>query len=183
MLASGPSGTGKTYMAVGLGAQYLLEGKVDYLVLSRPLQTCDEEVGFLPGNLDEKILPYMRPMLDILLLYFSESELQRFIGKGIIRLTPLALMRGLSFHNSFVVVDECQNATYKQLKMLLTRFGQNCKMVLCGDIEQSDKDNVAYNPFLDVKRRFKDLESVGLVRLTEEDICRSGLVRKMLERL
>jgi hypothetical protein len=182
----GPAGTGKTYMACGKAVQWVREGKIKRIVLTRPLVECDEETGFLPGDLWEKVVDIMRPVLDALdefAEYRGEMDAWRRDGKLVI--VPLAKMRGSTFKDSFIILDEAQNATFRQLRMFLTRFGRGSKMVLCGDHTQSDLPYKGQNSLWRVVEccRPQCHPQVGIMQMGKEDIVRDELVRWFDERL
>tara|TARA_R110000824_G_scaffold327224_1_gene514130 strand:+ start:3484 stop:4161 length:678 start_codon:yes stop_codon:yes gene_type:complete len=181
-LCIGPAGTGKTYIAATSGLLGLLDNEYKKIVLTRPLVQAGEDTGFLPGDIDNKLAPYIRPIFDEFLLKTRQSELQTLRGQGAIEIVPFAYMRGRNFYNSFILCDEAQNASKKQLKLLLTRLGQSSKMVLAGDIAQSDLASGS-NQFVDIINKLEGLENVGIVRLTTRDIIRDPLIEKILERL
>jgi phosphate starvation-inducible PhoH-like protein len=181
-LCAGPAGTGKTFLAMAKAMEHLLSGKVKKIILTRPLLECDEELGFLPGGLDEKTLPYMLPLFDSVEKLVGKKVLEKLINKEEIIVSPLAYMRGRSFDDSFIILDEAQNATYKQLKMFLTRFGEHSKIVVCGDVSQSDV-NVKINPFAEVSNRLKGNEFISRVLFKREDIVRHPLIQWIDEKL
>ena len=144
--ATGPAGTGKTLFAAQTAIRNFLLGNCDKIVFTRPSVTVDEELGFLPGTLEEKMAPWMRPLYDILYQHISPKEVQHLIEEKIIEISPLGFMRGRTFKNAYIVADECQNTTVNQMKMLLTRIGENSRMVVTGDLRQADRleDNGLY---------------------------------------
>ncbi len=179
----GPAGTGRTYVACGVAARLLKEKKVDKIVLTRPIVECGgEKIGFLPGNAAEKVIPYFHPMIDALEEFFGEKEVQHLIHKEIIRLAPLAQMRGSSFKNSIVILDEAQNCNMTQLVMALTRIGQKCTMVVNGDFTQSD---LSYrdNSLIKIINKLKVLPEVSIIKFTRDEIVRSGIVKAILDAL
>ena len=180
-ICTAPAGTGKTYLGVGLAAQMVLAAEVEKIIFTRPLLPCGEHLGFLPGMVKEKIEPYFLPMLDYLSQFIGEKELKAWQEKKILNLCPLALMRGLNFENCYVISDESQNATLSQLKMLLTRVSKNSKLVVVGDITQSDITTA--NDFSFVINKLYNLEDVAIVNMGREDIVRSEIVKRILERL
>src|SRR5262245_35799245 len=155
VVCTGPAGTGKTYMACGKAVEYLRTGRVGHIVLTRPLVECDEEAGFLPGDLWEKIQDMMRPTLDALEEFMGPGELEQMRRDGRLLVIPMGKMRGRTLKHAFVILDEAQNATYRQLRMFLTRFGQGSKMVVCGDHTQSDLPYHGGNSLLEVIERFR----------------------------
>jgi phosphate starvation-inducible PhoH-like protein len=166
-------------MACGKAVELLRAGKVSRVVITRPLQECGEETGILPGDLWEKIVDMMAPLLDALDEFLGPGELEQMRHAGLVQVIPLAKMRGRTLKDSFVILDEAQNATFAQLKMFLTRFGSKCKMVVCGDHTQSDLPYKGTNSLLETVGRFEaDLHrDVRVVRFGEADIVRDELVR------
>ena len=180
-LALGPAGTGKTYLAIAKAVEYLRAGKIGRIVLCRPAVDAGENIGFLPGDMEEKLAPYLRPLYDALQDRMSAKQVKAMIAEGQIEIASVGFMRGRTLNNAFVVVDEAQNCTYVQLKMILTRLGWNSKMVVTGDPAQSD-----LLPELSGLRPVADkLEGmggdVGVIRLAQGDIVRHPLVAKMLD--
>lgn len=182
-LCTGPAGTGKSYMSCGLAAEMFQANKVKKIVLTRPLVTCGNGVGFLPGDLDEKVAPYMRPLTDAFENFFSAKDLERYTREGTVELWPLELMRGASIKNAVILCDEAQNAEFEQLRMLLTRFGEGSKVIVTGDASQSDIRNGHTNPLLRCMSLLKGHRQIGLVCLTKEDIVRHPLIQWIDERL
>lgn len=181
-IAKGPAGSSKDYSAVYLGLRYLLDGIYSKFIITRPVVECGEKLGSLPGSELEKVHPYLRPVLDIILEFITPEQLEMFIEKGIIDVCPLAYSRGLTFNNAYCLLSEAQNCSLKQLKMFLTRIGKNAKMVIQGDVDQSDltdKTNALQFCF----DKLKNIDEIGLVELTEEDIVRSELIKIILKRL
>jgi phosphate starvation-inducible PhoH-like protein len=185
-LCRGPAGTGKTYVACGLAAGWLAEGRCKRLVLTRPLVTCSgrrgQGVGFLPGDLMDKVNPFMRPMLDVLGQFFDEKTLDKHLRENTVEVVPLDYMRGLSLADAVVIADEMQNAEPEQGLMLLTRLGQNSKLVLSGDDTQSDLPLGHDNALARALRQLWGVEGISFVTLTKRDIVRSGIIREVLER-
>lgn len=184
-ICTGPAGTGKSFLSCGVAAQMFNEKKIDRIVLTRPLAECDEEVGILPGDLLEKISDSMRPMLDALEEFLGAKAVEQMIATGQIDIVPLAKMRGLTFKNSFVMLDEAQNATMRQLRMFLTRIGTESKVVVSGDHTQSDLPYTGQNSLMDVIDRFSVNchKNIAIVKLGREDIVRHPLIQWMDERL
>jgi phosphate starvation-inducible PhoH-like protein len=174
-LCSGPAGTGKTALATWVAARMLEEGQVDRIILTRPAVECGDTVGFLPGGLQEKVAPYLVPLLDALYEYYGPNQTNEYVRGGQIELGALGYMRGRTFKRCFVVLDEAQNAEMSQLHMLMTRIGPETKMVLAGDVSQSDfrKSHV---PFADVVHRFQDVDKIGVMELGDADIVRHPLI-------
>lgn len=179
VLALGPAGTGKTYLAVAKGVEALEAGSVSRIVLSRPAVEAGESIGFLPGAMEEKLAPYLRPLYDALADRLSPKKLKALMAEGLIEIAPIGYMRGRTLNNAYVVVDEAQNCTYGQLKMLLTRLGWNSTMVVTGDPAQTDllPDMSGLAAIAD---KMEDLEDIGVCRLAAKDIVRHPLVATML---
>jgi len=179
VLALGPAGTGKTYLAIAKAVEALEAGKVGRIVLSRPAVEAGESIGFLPGDVEDKLAPYLRPLYDALSDRLSMKRVRSLIAEGAIEIAPVGYMRGRTLNNAFVVIDEAQNCTYVQLKMLLTRLGWNSTMVVTGDPNQSD-----LLPELSglgaVAERLEMVDEIAVVRLCEIDIVRHPLVASML---
>ncbi|MES2254466.1 MAG: PhoH family protein [Pseudomonadota bacterium] len=179
VLALGPAGTGKTYLAVAKAVEALEGGKVQRIVLSRPAVEAGESLGFLPGDLNEKLAPYLRPLYDALTERLGTKRLKTMLAEGVIEIAPVAYMRGRTLSECFVVIDEAQNCTYGQIKMLLTRLGWRSTMVLTGDPDQTDL-LPGMSGLSDIARRLEPIAEVPVVRLTEGDIVRHPLVASML---
>jgi phosphate starvation-inducible PhoH-like protein len=178
-VALGPAGTGKTYLAVTAAVEALEQGLIDRIVLSRPAVEAGENLGFLPGDLHEKLAPYLRPLYDALNERIGGKRVRQYIAEGTIEIAPIAYMRGRTLNNAFVVIDEAQNCTYGQIKMLLTRLGWHSTMVLTGDPDQSDLLD-GLSGLSDIARRLEAVTGVAVVRLTDADIVRHPLVADML---
>jgi phosphate starvation-inducible protein PhoH and related proteins len=179
VLALGPAGTGKTYLAIAKAVEALEAGKVQRIVLSRPAVEAGESLGFLPGDLNEKLAPYLRPLYDALTERLGTKRLKTLLAEGIIEIAPVAYMRGRTLSECFVVIDEAQNCTYGQIKMLLTRLGWRSTMVLTGDPDQTDL-LPGMSGLSDIARRLEPIAEVPVVRLTDGDIVRHPLVASML---
>ncbi|WP_374443413.1 PhoH family protein [Stella sp.] len=178
-VAMGPAGTGKTYLAVAAAVEALQDGSVARIVLSRPAVEAGENLGYLPGDLHEKLAPYLRPLYDALNDRMGAKRVRQLIADGTIEIAPIAYMRGRTLNNCFVVIDEAQNCTYGQIKMLLTRLGWHSTMVLTGDPDQSDLlDGIS--GMAEVARRLSTVPGIAVVRLDEHDIVRHPLVAEML---
>lgn len=179
VLSLGPAGTGKTYLAIARAVEALESGSVGRIVLSRPAVEAGESLGFLPGDLEDKLAPYLRPLYDALADRLGGKRLKALIADGQIEIAPVAFMRGRTLNNAFVVIDEAQNCTYGQLKMLLTRLGWHSTMVLTGDPDQSDllPGISGLGPIAD---RLGTLDDVAVIRLQDADIVRHPLVASML---
>ena len=178
-LALGPAGTGKTYLAVSAAVDALSEGRVARIVLTRPAVEAGESLGFLPGDMHAKLAPYLRPLDDALTERLGGKRLKQLIGERAIEIAPIAYMRGRTLNNAFIVIDEAQNCTYGQIKMLLTRLGANARMVVTGDPDQSDLLD-GLSGLADIARRLEAIADVAVVRLGEADIVRHPLVAEML---
>jgi phosphate starvation-inducible protein PhoH len=185
VVCTGPAGTGKTFLAAARAVEMLRDGKVKRLVITRPLQECGEELGYLPGDLWEKTADMMVPLLDALEEFLGPGELDRMRKDGTLLVVPLAKMRGRTMKEAFVVLDEAQNATFKQLRMFLTRLGKGSKMVVCGDHTQSDLPYEDENSLLGVVERFRPAchRDIRVVQFGPQDVVRDELVRWMDERL
>jgi phosphate starvation-inducible protein PhoH and related proteins len=179
---SGPSGSGKSYIAVGTAVEHLNLGTIDKITLVRPIVECGEKLGALPGNVEEKIDIYMQPFFDIFGDFLDKREIVKMRQNNVIDIQALAYMRGRTLKRSFVILDESQNCSYTQLKMFLTRYGEGSKMVLCGDVSQSDIQTKKYNDFQYVCDLLYDIqdEDIEIVRLTDDDVVRHGLVQKIV---
>ena len=178
-LALGPAGTGKTYLAVAKAVEALEAGKVGRIVLSRPAVEAGESIGFLPGAMEDKLAPYLRPLYDALSDRLSMKRVGALMAEGLIEIAPVGYMRGRTLNNAFIVIDEAQNCTYVQLKMLLTRLGWHSTMVVTGDPNQSDllPGVSGLGPVAD---KLQSLPNIGVVRLADRDIVRHPLVAEML---
>jgi phosphate starvation-inducible PhoH-like protein len=179
VLALGPAGTGKTYLAIAKAVEALEAGKVQRIVLSRPAVEAGESLGFLPGDLTEKLAPYLRPLYDALTERLGTKRLKQMLADGIIEIAPVAYMRGRTLSECFVVIDEAQNCTYTQIKMLLTRLGWRSTMVLTGDPDQTDL-LPGISGLKDIAEKLETLPDIPVVRLAEGDIVRHPLVASML---
>lgn len=179
----GVAGSGKTHIAIGMALEYLLEHKVERIIITRPVVEAGEKLGYLPGTAEEKIHPYLLPILDELNYFISIPTYTRLKLSNRIEIVPLGLMRGRSFHRCFIVADECQNASYDQLKMLLTRIGIDSKMILTGDIAQSDLQKHQRGGFYDMIRFLDGLNNLGFVKLSISDIVRNPIIGDIINRL
>ena len=177
----GPAGTGKTYMAVAMAVDYLKSKKVEKLILSRPAVEAGERLGFLPGDMKEKVDPYLRPLYDALYDMMPADKVERMLGNGEIEIAPLAFMRGRTLSNAFVIIDEAQNTTPVQMKMVLTRLGQDSRMVITGDLSQVDLPSNQLSGLADATARLRDIEGVGIHRLTGQDVVRHLVVARILK--
>jgi phosphate starvation-inducible PhoH-like protein len=179
--ASGPAGTGKTYFAVAVAAQAFLKGEVDRIILSRPAVEAGEKLGFLPGDLKEKIDPYLRPLYDALHDMMPSEKVKKHMENGDIEVAPLAFMRGRTLKHSFVILDEAQNVTPTQMKMFLTRMGEGSHMVINGDMSQTDLPHGEISGLDDAKARLGHLDEISFVEFKSEDIVRHDLTAKIIE--
>lgn len=180
---SGPAGVGKTLLAVGLAIEALLDEKISRIILTRPILEAGEKMGFIPGSAEEKIHPYLLPILDEISHFIPMGEYSRFKEMKKIEIVPLGHMRGRNFHNCFIIADECQNASYDQLKMLLTRIGRESKMVLTGDVAQSDLPHHTRGGFKYMIDSLYGISGIGVAILDNSDIVRNPIIGKILERL
>ncbi len=179
-MAMGPAGTGKTYLAIASAVESLERGDIERIILSRPAMEAGESLGYLPGDMHEKMAPYLRPLYDSLGDRLGGKKVRQYIDDGTIEIAPVGFMRGRTLNNSFVVIDEAQNCTYSQLKMLLSRLGWHSTMVVTGDPEQSDLLD-GMSGLADISRRLQALKNVSVVQLDQTDIVRHPLVAEMLD--
>ncbi|GAA0399465.1 PhoH family protein [Brevundimonas terrae] len=179
VMALGPAGTGKTYLAIAKAVEALEAGKIGRIVLSRPAVEAGESIGYLPGDMEDKLAPYLRPLYDALSDRLSMKQVKALMAEGLIEIAPIGYMRGRTLNNAFVVVDEAQNCTYVQLKMLLTRLGWHSTMVVTGDPQQSDL-LPGVSGLADISERLEALDNVSVVRLADRDIVRHPLVAEMI---
>lgn len=181
VFAIGPAGTGKTMLAVQWAIDQLKYGSADKIIVTRPAVSVDEEHGFLPGDLNEKMAPWTKPIFDVIAENFNAREIENFIKEGVIETSPLAYMRGRTFKNAVVVADEMQNATPSQMKMLLTRLGQGSQMVVTGDLQQADRpSNNGLLEFLGLYNNFQGHRYVDLVKFDVQDVERHEAVKEIL---
>jgi phosphate starvation-inducible PhoH-like protein len=181
VLAIGPAGTGKTMLAVQVGIKLYQEGKVDKIIVTRPAVSVDEDLGFLPGTLNEKMAPWTRPIFDVLGEYYQTKDVAKMLEEGVIEISPLAYMRGRTFKNAYIIADECQNTTVNQMKMLLTRLGENSKLVVTGDLAQADRlnDNGLIN-FCNLIANKSQLKHIDIIQFEAKDIERHNAVKEVL---
>jgi phosphate starvation-inducible PhoH-like protein len=177
----GPAGTGKTYLAVAVGVSLFIEGRVDRIILSRPAVEAGERLGFLPGDMKEKVDPYMQPLYDALNDFLPVKTTQRLIEEKQIEIAPLAFMRGRTLSNAFIVLDEAQNATTMQMKMFLTRLGEGSRMAITGDMSQIDLPKGTVSGLVEAERILKSVKGIGFARFTASDIVRHPMVARIVE--
>jgi phosphate starvation-inducible protein PhoH and related proteins len=180
-IAIGPAGTGKTFMAVGMAVTMLRQGLVKKIVLVRPAVEAGERLGFLPGDLEAKINPYLRPLFDALHDMLDINQVRRYMEDDIIEIAPLAFMRGRTLNNACIIMDEGQNTTVPQMKMFLTRMGNNSKVIVTGDPTQIDLPPTMKSGLIDALQRLRDVEGVSIVRLDDTDIVRHPLVSRIVQ--
>ena len=181
IFALGPAGTGKTYLAVAQAVAQLIAGSVDRLILSRPAVEAGERLGFLPGDMKEKVDPYLRPLYDALYDMLPTEQVERRIASGEIEIAPIAFMRGRTLNDAFIILDEAQNTTPPQMKMFLTRFGMRSRMVICGDPKQTDLPRGADSGLNDAVAKLDGIKSISMVRFSAADVVRHPLVGKIVE--
>ena len=177
----GPAGTGKTFLAVAKAVSLMLEGQIDKIILSRPAVEAGENLGFLPGDLKEKIDPYLRPLYDALYDMLPHDIVDKKLELGEIEVAPLAFMRGRTLTNAMVILDEAQNTTPMQMKMFLTRMGENSRMVINGDLSQTDLPRGVQSGLSDALDVLRNVKDIGIVTFTEKDVVRHGLVSAIVK--
>lgn len=183
LVVNGPAGTGKTFLACNTAIQFYKQKKIEKIVLTRPVVPVEEDIGFLPGSINKKMDPWTRPLFDVFEEHYSKKQVNDMLNTGIIEISPLTYMRGRTFKNSFIIADEMQNSSPNQMFMCLTRIGVNSRMVITGDLEQSDKmDNNGLKDFIN---RYKSLnysmmENIKLIQLNKNDVQRSKLVSDII---
>ncbi len=180
IFAIGPAGTGKTFIAVAKAVAALQEGKVNKIILSRPAVEAGEKLGFLPGDLKEKVDPFLRPIYDALYAMLPFDQVEKKILNNIIEIAPIAFMRGRTLEDCFIILDEAQNTTRTQMKMFLTRLGKNSQMVIVGDITQIDLVSEKDSGLKDALKKLKDVSDIGFIELNEKDVVRHDLVKKII---
>jgi phosphate starvation-inducible PhoH-like protein len=180
VFAVGPAGTGKTYTCVALAVKALKEKQVKRIILTRPAVEAGENLGFLPGDLKEKLDPYMQPLYDALRDMIPHERLETFIEKGVIQIAPMAFMRGRTLDNAYVILDEAQNTSHAQMKMFLTRMGKHAKFIITGDPGQVDLPRRIISGLKEALLVLKDVKGVGVVYLDEKDIIRHRLVKRII---
>lgn len=177
----GPAGTGKTYLAVALAVYALKNKEIDKIILTRPAVEAGEKLGFLPGDMNEKVDPYLRPLFDALQEMMGQDAYLRHIERGSIEIAPLAYMRGRTLSNSFIILDEAQNTTKEQMKMFLTRMGENSRIVVTGDVTQIDLPKNVKSGMIDAIEVLDGVEGIEIVKLTAKDVVRHELVTRMIQ--
>jgi phosphate starvation-inducible PhoH-like protein len=180
VMSLGPAGTGKSFLAVSVAVTLLMEKKIDRVILSRPAVEAGEKLGFLPGDMKEKVDPYLRPLYDALYELFGADKIDKKIETGEIEIAPLAFMRGRTLKNCFAILDEAQNATETQIKMFLTRIGENSKLVVNGDPSQVDLINKTHSGLIKSRNILKDLEEIKIIEFDHNDVVRHPLVSKII---
>ncbi len=180
VMSLGPAGTGKSFLAVSVGITLLMEKKIDRVILSRPAVEAGEKLGFLPGDMKEKVDPYLRPLYDALYELFGAEKIDKKIENGEIEIAPLAFMRGRTLKNCYAILDEAQNATETQIKMFLTRIGENSKLVVNGDPSQIDLINKSQSGLIKSKRILKNLKEIKIIEFDHKDVVRHPLVSKII---
>ncbi|MFC7537320.1 PhoH family protein [Sphingomonas sp. GCM10030256] len=181
IFALGPAGTGKTYLAVAQAVAMLIGGQVDRLILSRPAVEAGERLGFLPGDMKEKVDPYLRPLYDALYDMLPTEQVERRIASGEIEIAPIAFMRGRTLNDAFIILDEAQNTTPAQMKMFLTRFGMRARMVICGDPNQVDLPDPSKSGLHDAVSRLENVKGIATVRFSSADVVRHPLVGRIVD--
>ena len=180
VMSLGPAGTGKSFLAVSVAVTLLMEKKIDRVILSRPAVEAGEKLGFLPGDMKEKVDPYLRPLYDALYELFGADKIDKKIETGEIEIAPLAFMRGRTLKNCFAILDEAQNATETQIKMFLTRIGENSKLVVNGDPSQVDLINKSHSGLIKSKNILKDLKEIKIIEFDDTDVVRHPIVSKII---
>ncbi|HMP76801.1 MAG TPA: PhoH family protein [Kiritimatiellia bacterium] len=177
----GPAGTGKTYLAMAMAVSSLLAGEVSRIILTRPAVEAGENLGFLPGDLQQKVLPYLRPLYDALYDMMGPERIERCTERGVIEVAPLAYMRGRTLNHAFVILDEAQNTTQEQMLMFLTRLGFDSKCVITGDLTQVDLPSNKTSGLLEARRTLRAVEGISIIELTEKDVVRHPMVQKIIQ--
>lgn len=181
VLGIGPAGTGKTYLAVAMAVKAFRNHEIKKIILTRPAVEAGEKLGFLPGDLQDKVDPYLRPLYDALFDMFGAENFQKYMEKGIIEVAPLAYMRGRTLDDAFIILDEAQNTTSEQIKMFLTRLGENSKMVITGDITQIDLPDSKKSGLIEAMKVLKGIDNINIHRFTEKDVVRHRLVQDIIK--
>ena len=180
VFAIGPAGTGKTYLAVACAVRFLKERRIDRIILVRPAVETDEQLGFLPGDMKEKVDPYLRPLYDALYDMLPRGQVDRHIETGVIEIAPLAFMRGRTLNNSFIILDEAQNTTANQMKMFLTRMGEASKFIVTGDMTQIDLPARVKSGLVESTKILEDVKGIAIIKFDKKDIVRHELVKKIV---
>jgi len=180
VIGIGPAGTGKTYLAMAMAVNALLKKQVTRIVLARPAVEAGEKLGFLPGDIEEKVSPYLRPLYDALFDMMEPEKVAKYIERGVIEIAPLAFMRGRTLNDSFIILDEAQNTTSEQMKMYLTRLGFNSKTVITGDVTQIDLPAGKLSGLVEAERILKGIEGIRFVYFSERDVVRHRLVQEII---
>jgi phosphate starvation-inducible PhoH-like protein len=183
IISVGPAGTGKTFFACQKAISLIKSGEMNKVIITRPMVTVEEEFGFLPGDINEKMNPWTRPILDIFYEFYSKKDVDLMLNNGKIEICPLAFMRGRTFKNSFIIADEMQNSSPNQMKMLTTRLGENSRLVITGDLKQSDiiKENGLYDLIKRLENDDSEIKLIKLFHFSNNDIERSEIVKKIIE--
>jgi len=181
VIGIGPAGTGKTYLAMAMAINALIKKQVSRIVLARPAVEAGEKLGFLPGDMYEKVNPYLRPLYDALFDMIEAEKAGKFIERGIIEIAPLAFMRGRTLNDSFIILDEAQNTTSEQMKMYLTRLGFNSKTVITGDITQIDLPSGKLSGLIEAEKILNDVEGIKVIYFSEKDVVRHKLVQEIVK--
>lgn len=181
VLGIGPAGTGKTYLAVAMAVKSFRNHEIKKIILTRPAVEAGEKLGFLPGDLQDKVDPYLRPLYDALFDMFGADNFQKYMEKGIIEVAPLAYMRGRTLDDAFIILDEAQNTTSEQIKMFLTRLGENSKMVITGDITQIDLPDSKKSGLIEAMKVLRGIDDINIHRFTEKDVVRHKLVQDIIK--
>ena len=181
IISLGPAGTGKSFLAVSVGITMLMEKKIERVILSRPAVEAGEKLGFLPGDMKEKVDPYLRPLYDALYELFGADKIDKKIESGEIEIAPLAFMRGRTLSNAFIILDESQNTTAVQMKMFLTRLGENSKMIITGDLSQVDLPSGTKSGLRESINILKNVEEIGFLEFSDNDVVRNPLVSKIVK--
>ncbi len=181
VIGIGPAGTGKTYLAMAMAINALLKKKISRIVLARPAVEAGEKLGFLPGDIYEKVHPYLRPLYDALFDMMEVEKVSRLIERGVIEIAPLAFMRGRTLNDSFIILDEAQNTTLEQMKMYLTRLGFNSKTVITGDITQIDLPFGKASGLIEAEKILRDIEGITFIYFSERDVVRHKLVQEIIK--
>jgi phosphate starvation-inducible PhoH-like protein len=181
VIGIGPAGTGKTYLAMAMAINAFLKKQVSRIVLARPAIEAGEKLGYLPGDMYEKVNPYLRPLYDALFDMMEAEKAAKFIERGVIEIAPLAFMRGRTLNDSFIILDEAQNTTSEQMKMYLTRLGFNSKTVITGDVTQIDLPSGRTSGLLEVEHILKDIKGINFIYFSEKDVVRHKLVQEIVK--